>query len=343
MPIPTLLAAFGATAHAACPTLTTEFDVVTLPGIPSGFGPDETEGTDLNDAGEAVGSAFVVDTEIAWRAVRWAPGATAAEELSEGMGRVNGIAEDGVAAGGGDSGGATWSTTGAETLLEVPADHGGAVGADVSSDGIAVGWASTSYDLHPFAWVDGAPVDLMADVSDAASGLMRRINDAGVAVGEMAFYDAPYERAVKWSVATGRVTILPGLIGYAGAEGDTTAMGINERGLVVGQSYLPLNETGEAAIIPVSWRGRTVTELALGRFAGGTAYDVNDCGVIVGEGIVSAFDIRAVIWQRGRIRQLDDLHDGPSLGLTSAVAINNEGQILANGPGPIAYILTPAP
>jgi probable HAF family extracellular repeat protein len=217
------------------------------------------------------------------------------------------------------------------------------VGADVNTNGIVVGWASTSFDLHPFAWVDGTPVDLMADVSNAAFGLMRRINDAGVAVGEMAFYDAPYERAVKWSSATGRVTILPGLIGFAGAEGDTTAVGINERGTVVGQSYLPLNASGEAAIIPVSWRGRTVTELPIGRFAGGTAYDINDCGVIVGEGIMGAFDIRAVIWQRGRIRELDEMHDGPALGLTSAVAINNEGQILVNAGGPIAYILTPAP
>ena len=199
------------------------------------------------------------------------------------------------------------------------------------------------FSLHPFAWVDEAPIDLMDGVSDAASGLMRKINEAGVAVGEMAFYSAPYERAVRWSATTGRVTILPGLIGYAGAEGDTTAMGINERGTIVGQSYLPLNETGEVAIIPVSWRSRTVSELALGRFAGGTAYDVNDCGTIVGEGIMGAFDIRAVIWQRGRIRELEDLHDGPALGLTSAVAINNEGQILVNGSGPIAYLLTPTP
>jgi hypothetical protein len=58
---------------------------------------------------------------------------------------------------------------------------------------------------------------------------------------------------------------------------------------------------------------------------------------------MNAFDIRAVIWQRGRIRELDDLHDGPALGLTSAVAINNEGQILVNGEGPIAYIFTPVP
>src|SRR4030095_7921436 len=166
---------------------------------------------------------------------------------------------DGVAAGVGDSGGATWSASGVETLLELPSGHGAAVGADVNSDGVVVGWASTSYDLHPYAWVDGDPVDLMDGVTDAASGLMRKISEAGVGVGEMAFYDAPYERAVRWSSATGRVRILPGLIGYAGAEGDTTAMGVNERGTVVGQSYLPLNETGEVAIVPVLWRGPTVT------------------------------------------------------------------------------------
>jgi hypothetical protein len=337
------IAAASATAEAACPAAPTSYSVTTLPGIPSGFGADETEGFDLNDDGDAVGSAFAVSSEIAWRAVRWPAGATAASGLSEGPGRAYGISEDGVVAGQGDRGGATWSALDVETLLPLPAGHGNAIGADVNAAGVVVGWASTSYDLHPYAWVDGTPIDLMDGVSDAASGLMRTINEAGVAVGEMAFYDAPYERAVRWSSTTGVVRILPGLIGYNGAEGDTTAMGINERGTVVGQSYLPLNETGEVAIIPVSWRLGTVTELALGRFAGGTAYDVNECGAIVGVGIVNASDYRAVIWQRGRVRDLNSMHGAGSLGLTAAVAINNEGQILVNGSGPIAYLLTPVP
>jgi hypothetical protein len=337
------VAASSAPAWAVCPAGVSRYDVTALPGIPSGFGADETEGSDLNDAGDAVGSAFAVDSAISWRAVRWPAGAADATELSTGMGVVYGISEGGEATGQGDAGGATWDALDTETLLELPPGHLGAVGTDVNDDGIVVGWASTTYDLHPYAWVDGGPVDLMDGVADAASGLMRRVNDAGVGVGEMAFYTDPYERGVKWTASTGRVRVLPGLVGFNGAEGDSTAMGLNERGTVVGQSYLPLDATGTVAVMPVSWRGAAATRLSVGTFAGGTAYDVNDCGTIVGVGIVNASDYRAVVWQRGRIRDLNNLHTAGALGLTAAVAVNDEGQILANGTGPIAYLLTPAP
>jgi hypothetical protein len=53
------------------------------------------------------------------------------------------------------------------------------------------------------------------------------------------------------------------------------------------------------------------------------------------------FDIRAVIWQGGMVRQLDELHAGPPLGLLTAVAINNAGQILVNGGAQQTWILTP--
>jgi uncharacterized membrane protein len=169
---------------------------------------------------------------------------------------------------------------------------------------------------------------------------MRRISERGVAVGEMSFFVAPFERAVIWHAASGAVRVLPGLIGFNGEEGSTTAVGVNERGVVVGQSYRPLSG-GAAAILPVLWARGQVRALPLGGFAGGTAYDINDCGTIVGEGVVNVFDFRAVIWQGGMVRQLDDLHAGPRLGLISAVAINNAGQILVNGGAQQTWILTP--
>ena len=336
-----LLAAGGASAQ-TCP-FTTEFEATLLPGIQGDFGIAETEGTDINEAGEAVGSAFAEQPALAWRGVRWPVGATEPQILTDGMGRVNGLSDNRLAAGEDVAGGSLWDADNVRTLLPGLTGHLGAVATDVNSNGIIVGWSATAHDLFPAAWpdgVDGEPINLTEGVPAAFGGLMRRISERGIAVGEMSFFVAPFERAVAWNAASGAVRVLPGLIGFNGAEGDTTAIGVNERGLVVGQSYRPL-AGGVAAILPVAWPRGQVRALPLGGFGGGTAYDVNDCGTVVGEGIINVFDVRAVIWQGGTVRQLDDLHAGPRLGLISAVAINNAGQILVNGGGQQTWILTP--
>ena len=336
-----LLAARGAAAQTCA--FSTEFEVTLLPGIQGNFGIAETEGTDINEAGEAVGSAFAETPVLAWRGVRWVPGASEPQVLTDGMGRVNGISENRKAAGEDVGGANLWNGANAQTQLPALTGHLGAVAADVNSSGVIVGWSSTATDLYPVAWPEGAgslPINLADGVPDAFGGLMRKVNRRGVAVGEMSFFVAPFERAVAWSATAGAVTVLPGLIGHQGAEGDTTAVGLNERGLIVGQSYLPL-PGGVVAIKPVVWRGGQVHALPLGSFAGGTAYDANNCGTIVGEGVVNVFDFRAVIWQGGVVRQLDDLHAGPRLGLISAVAINDAGQILVNGGAQQTWILTP--
>jgi uncharacterized membrane protein len=338
-----LLAAQGVSAQQCAPS--TEFSVRLLPGIQGDFGIAETEGTDLNDAGDAVGSAFAEQPVLAWRAVRWPAGAVTPEILSSGMGRTNGISENRLAAGEGDLGGSIWDAANVPTALSPLPGQLGAIASDVNSNGVVVGWSATAHDLFPAAWPDGVgggAVDLTNGVPDAFGGLMRRISQRGVGVGEMTFFTAPFERAVMWRASTGVVTVLPGLIGFNGAEGDSTAIGVNERGVVVGQGYRPL-PGGVVSINPVAWRNGRVRQLPLGSFAGGTAYDVNNCGTIVGEGIINVFDIRAVIWQGGTVRQLDDLHAGPPLGLISAVAINNAGQILVNSALQQTYILTPVP
>src|SRR4030095_16414286 len=220
------------------------------------FGIAETEGTDINDAGEAVGSAFAEQPALAWRGVRWPVGATEPQVLTDGMGRVNGVSEDRVAAGEDVPGGSVWDANNVRTLLPGLTGHLGAIATDVNSNGIIVGWSATATDLFPAAWPDGAegePVDLSEGVPAAFGGLMRRINERGVAVGEMSFFVAPFERAVVWNAATGGVRVLPGLVGFNGAEGDTTAIGLNERGVVVGQSYRPL-AGGAGAILRRAWQ-----------------------------------------------------------------------------------------
>ena len=95
---PMILLAAGAVSAQTC-TVTTAFEATLLPGIQGDFGIAETEGTDINEAGEAVGSAFAEQPVLAWRGVRWPVGATEPQILSEGMGRVNGLADNRLAAG----------------------------------------------------------------------------------------------------------------------------------------------------------------------------------------------------------------------------------------------------
>src|SRR5262245_23142849 len=129
-----LLAARGAAAQTCA--FTTEFEATLLPGVQGDFGVAETEGTDINEAGDAVGSAFVEQPVLAWRGVRWPVGAPEPQILTDGMGRVNGLSDNRLAAGEDEAGGSLWDADNVRTLLPGLTGHLGAVATDVNSNGI---------------------------------------------------------------------------------------------------------------------------------------------------------------------------------------------------------------
>ena len=139
-----LLTTRGVSAQ-TCP-FSNEFEVTLLPGIEGDFGIAETEGTDINESGEAVGSAFAEQPALAWRAVRWVPGATEPQILTDGMGRANGIAENAQwpRAKTPSCGGSVWDAANVQTPLPALPGHLGAVAADVNSNGVVVGWSATA-------------------------------------------------------------------------------------------------------------------------------------------------------------------------------------------------------
>ena len=69
--------------------------------------------------------------------------------------------------------------------------------------------------------------------------------------------------------------------------------------------------------------------------SGTQAAAVNDHGQVVGSSLNANGESRAVIWQDGKITDLNDLIEGANgVVLTRAVAINNHGQIVVEQEAP---------
>jgi probable HAF family extracellular repeat protein len=102
---------------------------------------------------------------------------------------------------------------------------------------------------------------------------------------------------------------------------DSTAIGINDRGDVVGRS-------GDHAVL---WRNGRIHDL--GTLGGGlsTAVDINERGDVVGYGpLAEGGGDRAFIWRGGRLIVLSPL---PGFSSSFATAVNDRGQVLGYSTG----------
>jgi len=150
-------------------------------------------------------------------------------------------------------------------------------------------------------------------------------------------------RAVVWQGGTIQE------IGTLGGR-HSAANALNGKREVVGWA-----EMGDQSTDAFLWQGGRMHDLgklpgSLAKAgAGSQAAGINDHGVIVGSSLNSKGESRAVIWEFGQIRDLNDLIPQESgIILTAAKAINLQGQIVAEqqlGPeGPTAsFLLTPRP
>lgn len=150
------------------------------------------------------------------------------------------------------------------------------------------------------------------------------INDRGDVVGYGAFQSEQLAetRGLLWTREG--LTVLPPLHGDIA----TLAEAINNRGQVVGHS-IQQSFVGH----PVLWEGGRVVALeTLPDQATGQAADINDAGVIVGSVVLHdswTGQQRAVMWRNGRVIDLFPA----SVGFSSAVAINNRGQVIGQAFG----------
>jgi probable HAF family extracellular repeat protein len=237
------------------------------------------------------------------------------------------------------------------------------VGTAIDRTGQVAGWSGDSIsDRDAFLWDGQKMIDLgaLGPLSGKAS-TATGINDSGQLVGSWGS-----DPSHAWQYANGTVTELPEP-GFATAAGSLgcTAAAINNNGQIVGSCY------ASGLSHAVLWHNGTVADLGTlgGEAAAATA--VNNLGQVVGWAQTSAGVTDGFLWSNGTMTDLGPsfspaaINDngaivggeyvyrggtlqnlntlipaGTPYQITSATAINNTGQIVANAQGH-ALLLTP--
>lgn len=257
----------------------------------------------------------------------------------------------------------------------------------INDSGVVVGQASTaSGEMHAFVWQSGVMKDLgVAGETSAARGINSRGDIVGVAYAKnvrggavlwsggqrqslgdlgpsgsgstaISINDKGQIAGVSSGFATNQgvvraVVWLNGVISDLGALGGlhSTANAINAQALVVG--WAEVTDNSAAAF---QWQNGKMSQLAslVGSVTspgnGTQAIAVSDLGVIVGSCVNSTGETHAVIWNNGKITDLNALIPQPGITLTRAKGINRSGQIVAeqqtnlDSPTTRAFLLTPA-
>jgi probable HAF family extracellular repeat protein len=197
----------------------------------------------------------------------------------------------------------------------------------INNEGVIVG-AMFAKNVRGGAvvWKDGGS-QYLGDLGPSGSGsTAMAINNEGEIAGVSSGF-APkgggLVRAVIWQNGTIRdIGTLGGL--------HSTANALNNRGEVVGWA-----ELADQVTAAFFWREGVMHQLGIlpnGLVAPGNgtqAAAVNDQSQVVGSSLNSKGESRAVIWENGKITDLNDLIDSPkTLVLTQATAINKHGQIV---------------
>jgi probable HAF family extracellular repeat protein len=169
------------------------------------------------------------------------------------------------------------------------------------------------------------------------------INDSGLIVGRSQIVGDQHQVAVSYTNGS----VVP--LGSLGGD-DSEALAINNNGIIVGDSWT-VNDAADHAFEDI---GGTLTDLGTLGGLESRAEAINDNGVIVGDSTTSGWnDDRAFIEDDGQMTDLNSLVTNlpADFVLEEATAINDSGQILANGafelPGGSgqyeSFLLTPVP
>jgi probable HAF family extracellular repeat protein len=205
---------------------------------------------------------------------------------------------------------------------------------DINSSAVSVGFSllSDNVTFHAFSYSNGVMTDLgtLGGPTSYAYG----INSAGTIVGR-ADYGSASTAHHGFSYSNGVMTDLGSLSGTV-----SNAYSINDSGVAVGYA---VTTTGGSVLHAVSYSNGTVTDLGtLG--ANSRATGINNWGTIVGYSTNLSSVEDGFIIING---VMSDINSLTITGLPGGVtldkpAINNLGQIVANGSNNLAYLLTPA-
>jgi probable HAF family extracellular repeat protein len=206
---------------------------------------------------------------------------------------------------------------------------------------------------HGFVWQRGEA--MLFDPLPFHQGRLTvaEINDRGVVVGTSGrqIDELDSEQAVIWK--DGAITLIaPQTIGPDDEPANSRGMAINNRGQAIGEINGLFSNDGYSFV----WQDGELTQLPA--LAGGSpvanlVFDINDRGDIVGWSSRPGSDLIAMLWHDGAAIDLNERVDAsdplqPFVTLRFAAAINNKGEIVAQGLDSRAdpfrfelYLLTP--
>jgi probable HAF family extracellular repeat protein len=265
-------------------------------------GVESSLGSDVNGLGHVVGEGSVEkvdpgDTGV--RAFLWTP-ASGLQDLgrpegSQGSAALGVNSTDQVVGhsftSGGDSHRAfLWTAAGGFLDLgDLPNGHDYVYATAINDAGVVVGTSNSKIAARAFRWTAAAGMQQIADLSsDAHESYPTAINNAGYIVGS-SLNGLGIDRAVLWT-PSGEVNDLGALPG--GKEGGG-ANSINNLNQVVGVSNIGVGDQDQyrASLWTAEAGMRDLNALLDSSGTGWTldfAYDINDAGQIVGQGIYCA-------------------------------------------------------
>lgn len=210
----------------------------------------------------------------------------------------------------------TWQVT-ITDLGGLPGGFGSSARA-INDTGKIVGMSDSSTGRRTVEWVNGQ-MTILPVPGLSGDSIPTDVNDSGEIAG---YYAVGSQRqGIYWN-ASNTPFFLSGVPGGSGLS--TTALAINNSGLIVGKSTLAPTFHTHGVI----WLGSSFqTDLGFaGTGTGCIPADINDAGVVVGLAAFSSTAVHAFRWQAG---QFTNLGTWPGAGAaTDAYAINNAGTIV---------------